>query len=112
MFKIVFTSVAVLLGVIFAIQNSEQVDFHLLLGGPLKVRLIFLVLTAFAAGYVTAYLLRIHREVSLKRQIRHVVNGKPAGATAVPNVPVQRALEPGFVDIRRGRAVGLENQEF
>ncbi len=84
MIKIIIAIIACFLAVMFFIQNSDQVEFVLFIGGPLRIRLIFLLLTFFIIGYATSFLLRLAKENQLRKQIRALKNGK---SSANPKSP-------------------------
>lgn len=70
MHKILITMVVAGLLVLFGMQNSDHVPVSLIVGGPVKVRLISLLALATACGFLLSYVQGLGREIKLKRKIR------------------------------------------
>ena len=88
MHKILMTFALIALLVIFGMQNSDHVVVSFIFGGPVRVRLIFLLLIAAAGGFIAAYIKGLGREIRLKKQIR-----RSAGLSQLPPTePTSRAI--------------------
>lgn len=73
MHKILITIGATALLILFGMQNSDHVPVSLIVGGPTKIRLIFLLLIAAACGFLACYVRGLGREIRLKREIRRLL---------------------------------------
>jgi uncharacterized integral membrane protein len=69
MHKILITLAGMAVLLVFGMQNSDHVVVSFVVGGPVRVRLIFLLLIAAASGFLAAYIHGLGREIKLKRQI-------------------------------------------
>ena len=56
--------------VLFGMQNSDHVPVSLIVGSPVKVRLVFLLAVAAAGGFLLAYFQSLGREIRLKKENR------------------------------------------
>jgi len=56
--------------VVFAMANMHFVVLSLVFGPPLQMRLIFLLMSAFAAGIITASFVMMVRKIRLKRSVK------------------------------------------
>jgi len=72
MHKILVTFALIALLLIFGMQNSDHVVVSFVIGGPVRVRLIFLLLIAAAGGFITAYVKGLGREIRLKKKLRRL----------------------------------------
>jgi uncharacterized integral membrane protein len=70
--QIVLILATVGLLVFFGVQNSDHVVLSLIIGAPVKVRLIFLLLTVAAAGFLSSHIFGLHRERLLKVDVRRL----------------------------------------
>ena len=70
MYKILITIAMTGLLVLFGIQNSDHVPMSLILGSPVKIRLVFLLAVAASCGFLFSHIQGLGREVKLKREIR------------------------------------------
>jgi hypothetical protein len=75
--KFLFTLLGILITGFFAITNMHHVDMGLILGGPMKVRLFPLLLTAYLAGVATAFIVRfyIRSKIKTRRKAKAAENG-------------------------------------
>ncbi|MBL6988544.1 MAG: hypothetical protein ISR65_02125 [Bacteriovoracaceae bacterium] len=74
MAKILSFLILAALGIVFVIQNSEHVVIQLVIGNPIRIRLIFLLLVFFAIGYLLAKFEGLHRERRFKKKLAKIHN--------------------------------------
>jgi len=67
MYKILLTASAIGALVIFGMQNSDHVPVSVIIGQPIKIRLIFLLLIAASCGFLAAYFPSIISKTKLKK---------------------------------------------
>ncbi|MBF0106091.1 MAG: LapA family protein [Deltaproteobacteria bacterium] len=72
MWKIIVTLIVVVMAVIFTIQNSEHVDIQFIIGPAVKVRMIFLLMSFFVIGAVSAYIVSLKKEARLTARINEL----------------------------------------
>lgn len=70
MVRLIGAIVLCMLGAVFVIQNADHVSLQLFVGDPLRIRLIFLLMSCFAVGYLTCFFTRLKHEVKLRRKIK------------------------------------------
>jgi len=76
MMKILFFMFAAFLVTVFVVQNSDHVMLTLVVGNPIRVRLIFLLLTFFSMGYFWSKWEHLHRERRIRKDLTTTrVNG-------------------------------------
>ena len=54
MFKAVISLIIVILLIIFASQNMEDVSIHVVMGSPVEIPMILIIAVSFILGYATA----------------------------------------------------------
>ena len=70
MARVLVVVVATALLVVFGLQNSDHVPVSFVIGGPTKVRLVFLLAVAAAVGFIVSYIQGLTREIRRLRQPR------------------------------------------
>lgn len=69
MVKLLLIIIAVVLAVIFAIDNMHRVTIGFIAGPPIEIRMFFVIMTAFLGGILTTLLLSMYwRALSSKRK--------------------------------------------
>lgn len=74
MVKILFTAFATLFLILFGVQNSDHVPISFIIGSPTNIRLVFLLASAAAGGFLISYIRGLSREITLKKEIRRLLN--------------------------------------
>ncbi len=74
MAKILITIAITGVLVLFGMQNSDHVPVSLIVGSPVKVRLVFLLGVAAASGFLVCYFQGLGKELKLKKENRRLAN--------------------------------------
>jgi len=82
--QVLFTLALIGLLVVFGLQNSEHVPISFVVGSPTKVRLVFLLLTSAAIGFLLSHIRSLGREIRLKKKIRALAAIKGASLARLP----------------------------
>ena len=69
MIKILFFMFAAFLVTVFVVQNSDHVMMTMVVGNPIRVRLIFLLLTFFSLGYFWSKWESLHKERRMRKEL-------------------------------------------
>jgi uncharacterized integral membrane protein len=80
--RLVFFIVATIVATSFAVANSHHVEISLIVGAPVRMRMIFLLVGAFSAGVVSTLGIQEWRTVQRRRRdgaLRRVAEERPAG---------------------------------
>jgi uncharacterized integral membrane protein len=86
--QVLFTLAIIGVLVVFGLQNSEHVPISFIIGSPTKVRLVFLLLTSAAVGFLLSHIRSLGREIRLKKKIRALLAIK---STALARLPAERS---------------------
>ena len=82
--QVLFTIGIIGILVVFGLQNSEHVPISFVIGSPTKVRLVFLLLTSAAIGFLLSHIRSLSREIRLKKKIRALAAIKGAALAQLP----------------------------
>ena len=80
--RLIFFIVATVVATSFAVANSHHVEISLIVGAPVRMRMIFLIVGAFTAGVVSTLGIQEWRTVQRRRRdgvLRKVVEEKVVG---------------------------------
>jgi len=69
MVKTILTVVITVIMVLFALNNSDHVTVHILVGKAVQIRLIFVLLLAGVVGFLLRHFVGVAREEELKRRL-------------------------------------------
>ena len=69
MLKTILTVVITVILVLLALNNSDHVTVHLLIGQAFQMRLIFIMLLCGAIGFIIRHFIGVMREEELKRRL-------------------------------------------
>lgn len=70
MARIVLTILATVAFVAFALSNTERVEVSFVIGEPIETRLIFLLVTSFACGALSASFYQMIQETKRRAELR------------------------------------------
>ena len=82
--QVLFTLALIGLLVVFGLQNSEHVPISFVIGSPTKVRLVFLLLTSAAIGFLLSHIRNLGREIRLKKKLRALAAIKSTALAQLP----------------------------
>lgn len=69
MLKTILTVVITVILLLLALNNSDHVTVHLLIGQAFQMRLIFVMLLCGAIGFIIRHFIGVMREEELKRRL-------------------------------------------
>ena len=93
MYKMILTAATIGILVIFGMQNSDHVPVSLIIGPPIKIRLIFLLLIAASCGFLVAYFTSMVRGMKLKKEIGKLGARGGMGGTEIAHLQATRKKE-------------------
>ena len=68
MLQLVFVLIAFIVIALFGMANSHDVELRYIVGEPIRIRMIFLLLCVFVAGWVTSYFYQLVAHVNRRRR--------------------------------------------
>jgi uncharacterized integral membrane protein len=68
MSRLLLAAAATITLVLFAMANSHHVELSYIVGEPIRIRLIFLVACAYAAGMATSYFYQLVAQLGRRRR--------------------------------------------
>ncbi len=68
-FRLILSVVTTVLSVVFIMANTHDVELGIVFGGPVRIRLIFLLMSAFLLGVVVSWLLGMVWRVRFARRV-------------------------------------------